>query len=284
MLLIFEHRNYFPSVGLLLAVAGLASTGVPDQHMRSIAVGVVCLFAFYAGTTFLRSMEWSSPLALAASDAAKRPNSPAAQYEYARILLTSSQSNDPATVRETALSILEKLAKNPLADAASNQLLIVHANSLKQPVSPVWWDDMISKLSGRPPTSTEVTALAALVNCYDASFCTRDIDHLHRALAAATGHRRGYAMLNAAYGHFAANYLGDNVLADAQFRKAISRSGGNSKYKLQLAAFLIDTRQLTSAEAAIADLRANNPLGMLNIQIAEFEHNLAAAKNKAATR
>ena len=37
---------------------------------------------FWGGTTWMRAQEWSDPLRLARSDAIKRPQSPAAQFDY----------------------------------------------------------------------------------------------------------------------------------------------------------------------------------------------------------
>ncbi|MEZ5468874.1 MAG: hypothetical protein R3F18_14620 [Lysobacterales bacterium] len=79
-MLAFEHRNYFPSLGLLLALASIL--GLEQTWLRSrLQVAVFALmFLFLGATTHLRALEWSSPLRLAASEASKlRPNSADAQ-------------------------------------------------------------------------------------------------------------------------------------------------------------------------------------------------------------
>ena len=62
--LVFEHRNYFPSAGLLLAGTSLIALepGLRLPAARTlIGTGFIALFAF---TTLLRAKEWSHPLRL----------------------------------------------------------------------------------------------------------------------------------------------------------------------------------------------------------------------------
>ncbi len=283
LILVFEHRNYFPSAGLLLSIAALIPQFNSAWNARAISVGTGCLFLFYAFTTHLRSMEWSSPINLAASDASKRPNSSASQYEYARILLTTTKNGDPEPMRQKAFAILERMAADPNAEATNNQLLIVYANELKRPVDPKWWDSMIAKFSSRKPTSTEATALVALLKCYDAAFCSRDIGHMRAALEAATSHSGGYAMLYAAFGRFAAKYLDNRELAELQFQRAIARAPSDPEYLLQYAELLIESGRFDEAESIIQQLHTLNRFDLLNSQLARIEEGLVRAKSNQTT-
>lgn len=277
LLLVFEHRNYFPSIGLLLALISLSTTIGFGRHVRVFAVAAAFVFAFYAFTTSLRALEWSSPISLAASDATKRPDSSAAQYEYARLLLASTQNGKPRDVKEKAFAVLERMARDPKADAAHNQLLIVYANALKLPINPEWWEGMIAKLMSRPVSSTDATALVALLKCYDKAFCSRDLKHLHEAFEAATSHRHCYAMVNAAYGRFAASFLKDFALAERQFRQAMERAPNDTEFRAQFADYLIDQRKFEMAKQIIGELHNLNRYGLLDKQISEIEAKLARA-------
>ncbi len=277
LILVFEHRNYFPSVGLLLVVTDLVLTKLPHRYVRVVIVGFACMFAFHAFTTALRSREWSSPLSLAASDAAKRPNSSAAQYEYARLLLTATEPDESLGTKEKSMSILERLAVDPRAGVAANQLLIVYANSLKQPANPAWWDNMTVKLETHPPSSTDTTALIALLRCYDRMFCEQDTQQLHRTFAAATSHEHGHAALYAAYARFAETYLKDQELAEQLFKTAMVRAPKDAAYAIQFAEFLIRSRRYDEASQAVEKLHGLNRLGLLDKQILEIEQKLAQA-------
>lgn len=278
LLIAFEHRNYFPSVGLILAVASPLALEQPMLRTRVITVGAVCLFAFYAFTTALRSLEWSSPLQLAGSEASKRPESSASQYEYARILLNSSLNGDPKPMQEKAFAILERMAANPAAEATHNQLLIVYSTELGRPINPAWWDSMIAKLGSRPPTSTEVTALMALLKCYEDRFCAPDIEHLGKAFSAAASHASGYAKLHSAYADFALNYLHDTDLAEREFREAVRQAPNDPQSVAGLAEFLIQRGRIDEARAQVDRLADINRLGVLDNQIAKLKLELGAAE------
>ena len=275
LILVFEHRNYFPSAGLLLAATSLLALEGPRLRGKAIFLGASCIFAFYAFTTSLRSLEWSNPLLQAGAEASKRPDSSAAQYEYARILLNSSVNGDPKPLQEKAFGILERMAANPDAEATHNQLLIVYSTELGHPINPAWWDSMIAKLGARPPTSTEVTALIALLRCYDDNFCARDVDHLGMAFHAATQHTSGYAKLHVAYGDFALNYLHDTDLAEKQYREAVRQAPDDARSLASLIEFLAQMGRVEEARAELVRLGTINRFGILDKEIARLDKEIA---------
>jgi protein O-mannosyl-transferase len=283
LMLVFEHRNYFPSVGILLAISSVAVLEGPRLRTRTVATGFILLFLFYSFTTCLRALEWSSPLTLTASDASKRPESSAAQYEYALVLLRSTLDGDPEPMRRKAFSILEKMAANPKADAVHNQLLIVASADRGMPIRDEWWESMIAKLAARPVSSVDVSAMSALVRCFDDKICPRDIEHLHRAFAAATSHPGGYAQLLASYGQFAFNYLNDTKLAEEQTRLAIRQSPNDAVARSNLVSLLIALHRPDEAELALIELRKLNRVNELDRKIDELTTQLARLKSSTKT-
>ncbi len=278
LMLAFEHRNYFPSVGLLLAIASLFALEGRALNRRLVVLATACLFSFYAFTTALRSTEWASPLALAASDAAKRPDSSAAQYEYARILLGSTLNGDPEPMRRKAFEVLERMAGDPNADAVHNQLLITTSAKLRLPVQDRWWDSMISKLKAHPVTSVDASALASLLNCLEQKICPRDIEHFRQAFEAAGSHPGGYAELLTLHGKFALEYLRDFELAGKLFRGAIEQSPGDPEPRSNLVVFLTRIGEFEAASKAMEPLRELNYMGRLDGKIAELEFMLQRAR------
>lgn len=278
LMLAFEHRNYFPSVGLLLAISSPIALEGPAIRARALAVGAAAVFAFYAFTTGLRSMEWSSYLQLAATDAAKRPNSSAAQYEYARALLNSTLNGDPEPMRKKAFEVLESMAMKPDSDVVHNQLLIVTSAKHGLPIKSIWWTSLIEKLRARPPRSVEASALMALLKCYDDGVCPRDVEHLHAAFAAAVDHPGGYAPLFTAYGQFALDYLGDAELAERQIRAAVAHSPSDPKAQANVVLFLIRVGRFADAELELERLRRLNTLGVLDGRISELERTIELAR------
>lgn len=278
LMLVFEHRNYFPSVGLLLAAAALLVLEGPILRRRTVVFGASCLFAFYAFTTALRAQEWSSALQLAATDAAKRPESSAAQYEYARALLNSTLNGEKEPMRRRAFEVLEPMAANLQADAVHNQLLIVTSAKLGLPIKQEWWTSLIAKLKSHPPTSTDASALIELLRCYDDRVCPPDIEHLREAFEVAASHPGGYAPFLAAYGQFALDYLHDVPLAERQYRAALEQSPSDPISRANLVVFLARVGRLEEARAQLERVREMNYLGMLDKRIDELERMLMQAK------
>ncbi|HOX72164.1 hypothetical protein [Dokdonella sp.] len=284
LMLAFEHRNYFPSVGLLLATASLFALESRLLRRRLLVVATLCLFSFYAFTTALRSIEWASPLTLSASDAAKRPNSSAAQYEYARILLASTVNGDSEPSRKKAFVILENMAANPEADAVHNQLLITTSAKLKLPINDIWWYSMIEKLRARPVSSVDVSALSGLMACLETKVCPRDIENYRNAFEAATGHPGGYSQLLSTYGKFALVYLGDFSLAEKQFRAAVRQSPTDPEAQANLVGFFVSTGGYGTAKEELKRLRSMNHLGRLDKKVDELDRRLKAASGEKHTQ
>lgn len=71
--LAYEHRNYLPMFGPLLAIVAGAAQLIPDRvPMRTVALGALSLFMLATG---LRSLTWSNVDRLAAHEVSIAPNS-----------------------------------------------------------------------------------------------------------------------------------------------------------------------------------------------------------------
>lgn len=80
--LYFEHRNYLPSVGLLLGIAGLAAaighrlSPLTPAFKAALTAAAVAIPLVYLAATHGRAKVWSSPLTLYAQELRHNPNSP----------------------------------------------------------------------------------------------------------------------------------------------------------------------------------------------------------------
>lgn len=281
LLLAFEHRNYFPSVGVLLAGASLVALegGLRDNRIR-MALGA-CLLVFYGATTWLRSQEWSDPLRLTMSEASKRPDSPGAQYELGRTLIFATRTGTNESLRDQGVAVLSRAAKLPGAPILFEQLLIVTSAAAGEPIDPAWWQSMTAKLKAGPPSSPDIEALRKLLHCFETQVCKEGRDRLAEVYDAATSRPDTSAVLRTQYAQFAMNFLRDDALAERQLRAAISHSPGDATSRGNLITFLARRGRYEEARKALDELRALNHFGVLDRSIAELEAQLPEAPRQA---
>lgn len=88
--MVFEHRNYLPSVGILLVVAWLLVQGARRLRHGRLAplFGVVLLLA-YSAATWVRVGEWSSQESFILSAAENHPRSPRANFMAGQLLISA---------------------------------------------------------------------------------------------------------------------------------------------------------------------------------------------------
>lgn len=72
-----EHRNHFPSIGLIIAAVSLIS--ITKQNRNKIIVGISTVAIIMGGTTWMRASQWSNYQRLAYFEARHHPDSPAIQ-------------------------------------------------------------------------------------------------------------------------------------------------------------------------------------------------------------
>jgi hypothetical protein len=277
--LVFEHRNYFPSIGLLLAAASLLALkpGLRWATTRTvIATGFVLFFAF---NTFLRAQEWSDPIRLAYSEALKRPDSQRAQYDLAQILIIAAGENRESPLITEARELLERTAFLPNSGITPLQALIYINGRAHRPIDPRCWQAITAKLRDNAPSQGDIAALIFLSRCQMRGDCPIQKPELLEAFVTALTRSGGNANLLGAYGEFALEQLGDLELAERMYREAVATSPKEPVYRANLVRFLIATGQFDAAAAEIDQLCALNRLGSLDDVLASLRAALAAGRS-----
>lgn len=271
LLLAFEHRNYFPSLGLLLACASLLAFEGLRLRERTCALIFLAALSFYAFTTALRAAEWSDPLRLTMSEAVKRPLSPGAQFARAEKLLHGMQRQDGQSMAEDAFLSLDFARKLPNAGILFEQLLIVsHARSHRD-INPEWWTDLIHKLEMRPVSASDAKALHNLNVCFIDKLCTQSVDLLDRAYSAAMAHGLPRAQLLNVHAEFAWYVLGDKAMGERDIRAAALAAPKDIAARRNLVVVLLASHQLEEAEIELATLRRQNRFGFFDDVIQSLE-------------
>lgn len=234
--LVFEHRNYFASIGLLLA-AGALIVEIPLAMLR-IALPVMVIVA-YCSVTALRAREWGDPIRFAFAEALEHPDSPRANYELGRTLAIASGYRPDSKLIDPAIQAFERASKLPASDATSPAGLIIVANHTHREVKAGWWQSLTDKLSRQPPSQEDIGALQSLADCQRKGECAAETSQLLTAFLAALNHQSPSARLLATYGAFAANELGDYELSARTLNDAMTLAPDVAGYRIDLAKVLI---------------------------------------------
>lgn len=285
--LIYEHRNYFASFGVMLAlVTALRGHFAPvhpnaqasDAPARARARNALLAFAivYWAALTGFTAYRWSTPLGVAEELAIRNPDSPRAQYELGRTFVIAS-AYDPASRFVPLVSPqLERAAALAGASTLPEQALIFFAARMKQPIKDGWWESMETKLRERPPSIEDESAIMSLSSCSLKGMCHLPADRLVGLFLAAMSHPNPSARLLAAYSDFAWNGLNDTPLAFRLSSAASAREPSEPAYHVTVvreAMVLGDRKAVAQHMAALERLniggRLNNVLIPLRADVKE---------------
>jgi hypothetical protein len=277
--LVYEHRNYFASFGLLLAVIPLLAQ--PSLFATSSAgpnrfslIGPTCLFALlilWTGLTAITSYAWGNPLRLARELAARAPESPRAQYELGRAYVIYSRYDAASPFTALAYPPLEKAASLPKSGILPEQALVFFNARLRRPIKEAWWASMENKLEHNKVTVQDESALSSLVQCDHTGQCELPPEALTRVFLAALTHPTPSARLMAIYGDFAWNRLNDRALGQRMLEGAVRAKPDEPAYRITLIRMLIATGALHAAREERAELAAQNIGGALDEEIASVD-------------
>jgi len=81
--LVHEHRNYLPSLGILL---GLVFSLYQIKNIRLFTLVYVLFFSLFAWATYERSVEWSNEMKHAIAEVKNHPSSARANYQLGRVM------------------------------------------------------------------------------------------------------------------------------------------------------------------------------------------------------
>jgi tetratricopeptide (TPR) repeat protein len=283
--LVYEHRNYFASLGVCLALAGLLwplEHAPSHAHARARIAGALALLVLYAGTTALRANEWSSSLRFASSEAAKHPKSSRATYDLARDLIIASRYQADSPYVPPALDALDRAIRVPDGTPLPEAAAIVFASKTARPIDPAWWNSLQRKLRGHSIGVQQTSALASLVDCQLQRRCNLPQDEMLASFAAALQHGRNPEVLSIS-GNYVLNALNQPGAALALWQEAARRAPAVAQYQVNLARLYLAMGQPALARPHIARLRGLGRLGQNDAQADALER-LVAQSGGATSR
>jgi len=277
--LVFEHRNYFASLGVCMVLADACLRAPRTRSRQRLGVLLsVGLLSMYAGLTALRANEWHDQMRFSLSERARHPGSPRATYDVARnfVILGGYRPDSPYLPR--AFAALDIAMGVPGATALPESTAIILAARTATPIQPAWWSGMQHKLRTHPIGPQEIGALNALVACQLQQPCALPARDMERTFDAALSHGRNPDVLGI-YGNQALNVLHDPDLALRLWQEAARLAPNVVHNQVTLARMLIASGRPGEAAVHIDQVRRLGRLGQNEAQARELER-LAAAKSE----
>ena len=283
--LAFEHRNYLPDYGLILAFFSLLLLPVRTgrRYLRaslSWTLAAIILPVLF-GALLLRSWEWKDPLSFSYYETLHHPQSKRAQYRlgqvYANLALEGALKNPDIAMQTLAKSA--KLSNDIMPDVA----MMIVAAKLKLPVNPDWEHHVLWFLQNLPFSPQDANSLDSLVNCLPTS-CQTLVPQATALFQSVLqpGSRAHGALSNPDFWVIYGNYLTftghplNEVVATLE--KAAALAPTVPIYRINLAKGYIVTENWPKAEQQIQALKRLNFLGHLDTDIQQLNERLATAR------
>jgi hypothetical protein len=272
--LIYEHRNYFASMGLMLAIIPLlaarpsASTAVSPPILRQALLASLLLL--WSAETLMTANAWGEPLRLAQTLAARAPDSPRAQYELGRTYIIYSHYDPASPYTRLAYAPLERAAQFTGSSILPEQALIFMNARMNLPLKDAWWDSMIQKLRLHKPTVQDESSLATLTQCERDGYCVLPRHNMEDAYQAALAHPNPSARLLSMYGDYAWNVLQDHTEGMRAIKAAVLAAPNEPAYRITLIRMLVAQRNPLDARQQLDDLQHMNVGGYLNSSVQQM--------------
>jgi protein O-mannosyl-transferase len=268
--LIYEHRNYFASFGLLLAIVPLLAVPRTLPFALPRHVLLAGLFLCWTALTAFTAYAWGNPLRLAEDLASRAPQSPRAQYELGRTYIIYSHYDPASPFTSLAYAPLEKAAALPHSSILPEQALIFMNARMGLPLKNAWWDSLIAKLKAHKPGVQDESSLGALTQCTREQRCDLPPDRMIDAFMAALSHPNPSARLLATYGDYAWNVIEDHDLGERMTEEAVKARPNEPAYQITLIRMLVVQGRKAEARDALKQLETLNIGGQLNNSLSEL--------------
>lgn len=277
----FEHRNYGPMLGVLLAIGAVGLALVRSRaDLRNVALLLALAFiALCAFGSSLRSWEWGDPIRFITNTATRAPQSARAQHNYGTtmILLTRFDGSDPMfhIGRNSILAATRLPGARPQAQA----MLIEASARAGLPVAEEWWSALHDYLARHGVDHHAADSVLSLVTCRLGEDCPIDERRLQGLLADALSHGgEKNPDLLLAYADFAFRQMDDWDLAERLHRAAVAEATRSPHFRVSLATFLVRIGKLDDAERELTAADQMDKLDQYRDQRELIRRSIAAAR------
>lgn len=270
--LAYEHRNYLPSVGVVLGLAVLLRDMLARVERRQVILGAVAILAtsLFAFSTWNRSQDWSDPLLTPVVEAHHKPNSPRAQIEAGLIYnfvakQAKNQDERSSLIQKGAEHYnrarqLQSESPNPLF----GQIMLYYESGLEPP------PDLLPALQTRlEHGSIDATAgggIQVLAECWFTGPCHFSGATLANLLRGPLDNPRAPATMRGGTLFYLAKYhaekTGDRDRAIDLLKQALALDPNANNYRMSLISLMIAQGRAAEASQELAGLIRRDSRGL----------------------
>lgn len=231
--LVFEHRNYFALLGIVLVLADLIRR-IPMRDGPVLKYVAVCaIVTGLGGLSMIRSATWGDPFLLATELVSINPGSSRASADLAAKYLEMTDGYPNSPFNDFAMREFERGSLIPGSSIISDQGLILTAAQAGRPIDDAWWLRLLNKLRhGTLSTETTQAMFGLLGNRLKG--VPLDDTRLTEAVLAMFERVQLPPYSYAQFGDYALTVAKNEPLANQMFELAIERSVQHPAYANQV--------------------------------------------------
>ena len=278
--LAYEHRNYLPDLGLMLAVLSLLVPLKPGELLRALRWTVVGLaLAFCATVTWIRAYDWRDNLDFAAAEAKHHPLSPYATYMLGQTYANLALMTDPREYGN-AVRTLRDASVVPNSTVIADVSLVLVEAQIKGKVDADVLPRIAAKLSDRKLAASDIQGLAALGDCVDKKNCVVPAEAMRTIFNSALANPRlakqpeMKANVLVIDGNFESFVYGDTRKARELMAQAAALVPAEPQYRENLVTMDIALQDAALAREDIEALKRLNYLGHLDPVITDLQQQI----------
>ena len=207
--MVFEHRNYLPSLGLIISLAStlamLYGRLRKQPNIRLVNASVLMVVLMLSYTTYTRADKWGNPLYSAAVDVDNHPDSARSHNSFAAALMNAADAKQNF---DLISSHFEQSIRIDQQGGSAHFGLILLGIQAERKVDQAIVDELLSRIAENGPRAGHLVAIDDLL-----TLCTKvdcepwfDVENLERMIDAAlsnpkvlASHRISYQILKVRY-------------------------------------------------------------------------------------
>lgn len=264
--LAFEHRNYLPLLGILLALVQPACWIGRHLSSRARSIAAAAPVLVLAAICAAQAATWGDPLRLAQALEDRNPDSQRASYSLAERLFIAANGDTTAPAWGLARAQFETASNLPGSSPLPLQALIILDGRAGIAIPSGVWERFADILTRRRIGPEGVGALHAVSECRISEACVFDDQELLQVFLRVLQHSPNDVTVHTLYANFAWNVLGDGTLAIRLQRRAVELAPEHPATRLALAKFLLASGSQEEGRRLLGELERQNAVPAEELQ------------------